>query len=85
MNEQQHEANEPQHEANEPQHETVETGRADLTERDDTEGEEGTLDEPVMDGATEKFDPETNPRKGMDDPALIRDIDSGKKTINPYG
>jgi len=47
--------------------------------------DEETLDEPVMDGADEKLDADVDPRKGMEDPALIRDIDSGKKTANPYG
>ena len=46
---------------------------------------EETLDEPVMDGATETFDPNADPRKGEDDPALIRDVESGKRTTNPYG
>lgn len=50
----------------------------------DSEDQE-TIDEPVMDGADEKLDPNADPRKGMSDPALIRDIDSGKKTTNPYG
>lgn len=49
-----------------------------------TENEE-TIDEPVMDGATETFDPNADPRKGYDDPALIRHVDTGKKTTNPYG
>lgn len=49
-----------------------------------TTGEE-TLDEPVMDGATETFAPDADPRKGYDDPALIRHVDTGKKTTNPYG
>lgn len=46
-----------------------------------------TVDEPVLDGATE-HDPEdenVDPRKGLTDPALIRDIDADKKTANPYG
>ncbi|MBK0422110.1 hypothetical protein JD292_08480 [Leucobacter sp. CSA2] len=46
---------------------------------------EETLDEPVMDGATEPFDADADPRKGEDDPALIRDVESGKPTTNPYG
>lgn len=49
-----------------------------------TEPEE-TLDEPVMDGAKDHSDDNKDPRKGEEDPALIRDIDSGKKTANPYG
>lgn len=46
---------------------------------------EEPIDEPVMDGAEEDFDEDVDPRKGMDDPALIRDIESEKKTANPYG
>lgn len=44
-----------------------------------------TVDEPVLDGATEVFDGDEDPRKGDSDPALIRDIKASKKTVNPYG
>lgn len=44
-----------------------------------------TIDEPVMYGANEKFDEDADPRKGMTDPQLNRDPESGKKTVNPYG
>ncbi len=49
------------------------------------EHSEETIDEPVMDGATDHEDTDADPRKGMSDPALIRDVESGKKTTNPYG
>lgn len=53
----------------------------------DTSGNkpEETIDEPVLDGATDHSDTDADPRKGDSDPALIRDIESGKKTTNPYG
>ena len=47
-----------------------------------------TLDHPVMDGSTLSDEEErevVNPRRGMEDPALIRDTEEGKKTPNPYG
>lgn len=56
---------------------------SDKQEHDDKAEE--TIDEPVLDGADETFNPDADPRKGMEDPALIRDIESGKKTVNPYG
>lgn len=46
-------------------------------------GEE-TIDEPVMDGATETFDGDEDPRKGTADPALIRRPKEGDKTLKPY-
>lgn len=49
------------------------------------EATEETVDEPVMDGAEDHSDTNADPRKGMSDPALIRDLESGKKTVNPYG
>lgn len=52
--------------------------------KDNDEPEE-TVDAPVMDGAEELFDGDEDPRKGMSDPALIRDVKEGKKTVNPYG
>ncbi|UOQ56759.1 hypothetical protein MUN78_13950 [Leucobacter allii] len=61
----------------------AETGRGSAT-RPET-GAEGTIDAPVMDGATDHSETEVDPRKGQSDPALIRDIDAGKKTVNPYG
>ncbi len=56
--------------------------RADLNPAEEPEE---TLDEPVLDGAEDHSDTEVDPRKGMSDPALIRDIEHGKKTTNPYG
>lgn len=44
-----------------------------------------TLDEPVLEGAEEVIEEDIDPRKGQSDPALIRDVESGKKTVNPYG
>lgn len=47
-----------------------------------------TLDHPVMDGSTLSDEEErevVNPRRGMEDPALIRDTEHEKKTRNPYG
>lgn len=44
-----------------------------------------TLDQPVLDGAEDHSETDIDPRKGMSDPALIRDIEHGKRTINPYG
>lgn len=57
-----------------------------MTEKNDSEDPqpEETLDEPVLDGAQDE-DPDVDPRKGMTDPALIRDVESGEKTVNPYG
>lgn len=46
--------------------------------------DENTIDEPVLDGAEDRT-PDADPRKGKSDPALIRDVESGKKTVNPYG
>jgi len=43
-----------------------------------------TVNEPVLDGAEDSA-PDVDPRKGQSDPALIRDVESGKKTVNPYG
>lgn len=50
------------------------------------EGE--TQDRPILDGSTmsdEEEEKVEDPRKGMTDPALIRDTESGKKSTNPYG
>ena len=49
-----------------------------------TKGEE-TLDHPVLDGAEEHPVEHVDPREGMSDPALIRDVRHQKKTVNPYG
>ncbi len=46
------------------------------------EGE--TLDKPVLDGAEEGADDSIDPRKGQEDPALIRHPSEGDKTIAPY-
>ena len=46
------------------------------------EGE--TLDKPVLDGAEEAADDSIDPRKGQEDPALIRHPSEGDKTIAPY-
>ena len=46
------------------------------------EGE--TLDKPVLDGAEEGTDDSIDPRKGQEDPALIRHHSEGEKTIAPY-
>lgn len=47
--------------------------------------ERTTVDEPVLDGATEHANADVDPRKGLTDPALIRDVEADKKTANPYG
>lgn len=67
------------------------SGDTDNTQPDaakiDTDGAEKpeeTLDEPVLDGAEDHDETDVDPRKGMSDPALIRDVESGKKTANPY-
>lgn len=46
------------------------------------EGE--TLDKPVLDDAEEGTDDGIDPRKGQEDPALIRHPSEGDKTIAPY-
>ncbi|MGO2141496.1 MAG: hypothetical protein ACTH30_13920 [Leucobacter sp.] len=43
-----------------------------------------TIDEPVLDGATEPDDPDVDPRKGMTDPQLIRDTEAERPTVHPY-
>jgi len=50
-----------------------------------SEDDEKTVDEPVLDGATDHSHDDVDPRKGEEDPGLIRDVESGKKTTNPYG
>lgn len=47
--------------------------------------DETVVDEPVLDGADDHTEDDVDPRKGMSDPALIRDIEHGEKTVNPYG
>lgn len=54
-------------------------------EEEDGTATDDTLDAPVLDGAEEHDETDVDPRKGEDDPALIRDVESGKKTVNPYG
>lgn len=56
-----------------------------MSDKNDKHEPEETVDEPVLDGAEEHEDEDVDPRKGLSDPALIRDIDAEKKTINPYG
>lgn len=51
---------------------------------DDTSGDAESLDTPVMDGATDTFNGNEDPRKGQSDPALIRHAEEGKKTVNPF-
>lgn len=51
----------------------------------DKKDSDETVDEPVMDGATDTFDGDEDPRKGRSDPSLIRDVEEGEKTVNPYG
>lgn len=46
---------------------------------------EETRDEPVLEGAAETFNGGEDPRRGSDDPGLIRDLDTQKPTTNPYG
>lgn len=58
-------------------------GNTDSTQPDAAEPEE-KLDEPVLDGAEDHEETDVDPRKGMSDPALIRDVESAKKTTNPY-
>jgi len=55
------------------------------TEEEEGTAADATLDTPVLDGAEEHAETDIDPRKGEDDPALIRDVESGKKTVNPYG
>lgn len=53
------------------------------TVSEDLSGE--TLDEPVLDGAMEHSEDDIDPRKGEEDPQLIRHPEIGKKTVAPYG
>lgn len=46
--------------------------------------DDATLDEPVMDGAHDTINGSIDPRKGQDDPALIRHPAEGDKTVAPY-
>ncbi|MBP1325679.1 hypothetical protein JOF28_000911 [Leucobacter exalbidus] len=52
--------------------------------KNDHHDPEETIDEPVMDGATETFNGDEDPRKGQDDPGLIRHPDEGDATPNPF-
>lgn len=45
---------------------------------------EETINEPVLEGATETFQGDEDPRKGMDDPGLIRHPEEGEPTVNPH-
>ena len=50
----------------------------------ETNSEQETIDEPVMDGAHDTVDGSIDPRKGQDDPALIRHPEEADKTVAPY-
>ncbi|GAA1587409.1 hypothetical protein ACIFOC_02512 [Leucobacter aridicollis] len=50
----------------------------------DHEDSPETIDEPVLDGANEADDPDVDPRKGMEDPQLIRDTEAERPTVHPY-
>ncbi|MHA3684233.1 hypothetical protein ACXR2T_09080 [Leucobacter sp. HY1910] len=52
--------------------------------KDSSVAQEDTVDEPVMDGATDTFNGDEDPRKGMSDPALIRHPEEGNRTVNPF-
>ena len=54
-------------------------------QHDDQLETEPVLDEPVLDGSDEHPDEQLDPREGMSDPALIRAVETGKRTVNPYG
>ncbi|GAA1318462.1 hypothetical protein ACFSWE_07330 [Leucobacter albus] len=44
----------------------------------------GTIDEPIMDGATDTQPSDADPRKGQSDPALVRHPEKDDKTTSPY-
>lgn len=48
------------------------------------QADQETIDEPIMDGATDTFEGNEDPRKSMSDPALIRHPEEGDKTLKPY-
>jgi hypothetical protein len=55
-------------------------------DRHDNAGDdEESVDEPVLAGSEDHSEDDIDPRKGLSDPALIRDIKDAKKTVNPYG
>lgn len=56
-----------------------------MNDKHNSEDTEKTVDEPVLEGADDHSSDDVDPRKGEDDPGLIRDVESGKKTANPYG
>ncbi|MBO1903083.1 hypothetical protein J4H92_14155 [Leucobacter weissii] len=56
-----------------------------MSEKKTPEESAETIDTPVLDGATDHSDDDVDPRKGDSDPALIRDTETHKKTVNPYG
>lgn len=47
-------------------------------------GTKETIDEPVMDGATETYRGDEDPRKGEADPALVRHPERHDKNTAPY-
>lgn len=60
------------------------TGQGTSSGPPDTE----TQDRPVLDGSTESDAAEretVNPRRGMEDPGLVRNTDTGEKTPTPEG
>lgn len=44
-----------------------------------------TQDRPILDGSTETYDPNLNPRFGDRDPELVRDTETDETTITPEG
>lgn len=56
-----------------------------MTREQEPRDPEHVIDEPVLDGATETFKGTEDPRKGDEDPALIRDLETHEPTTNPYG
>ncbi len=52
--------------------------------QDPNDTQEETIDEPVMDGATETYRGDEDPRKGETDPALVRHPERDDKTTAPY-
>ena len=45
---------------------------------------EEAIDEPVLDGATETFEGDEDPRKGESDPGLVRHPEKDDKNVAPY-
>ena len=56
-----------------------------MTEERTPKGEKEELDEPVLNRSEEPSPADVDPRKGLDDPALIRDPEDPHPTVNPYG